>query len=528
MAVIIGALAPRTTVGASGVPNPGDAYGVHTLALGVRTFVYATGVNGDGISAFKLGASGSLTSIQTIADDRVLELNGAANFASVTVGGATYLYVNADIGDGISAFRVSAKGTLTNIQNIGNDAELELKGTEGKMAVAIVGGLTYLVATGDDDNGVSVFRVNDDGTLTNTYNVTDASAPELELDNAMDAVTAVVGDHTFICVAGEDDNGLSVFELLANGTLSNTWNVSDDATLNLAGAMGLATATVSGTTYLIASGGLDDGLSVFSLDASGHLAWQSNLSDDVSRGLDGVQGLTAFKLEGEVFVAASARTDSALSVFHLGSGGVLTEATSIFDNSNLALGDARYNTFAAVNGTPLLLGTSQAAGGISTFEIGGRADRLKGTSEADLLLGFGGNDSLNGGAGSDRLKGGAGNDKLQGGNGRDLLMGDQGNEDFIFTKTKESGPIGRRRDHIEDFRGKDEIVLRRIDADKTEKGNQAFELDHDGRFDAGEIRVKEFKKGVLLEINIDRDAKAEMSILLVDFHGKINDGDFDF
>jgi Ca2+-binding RTX toxin-like protein len=240
-----------------------------------------------------------------------------------------------------------------------------------------------------------------------------------------------------------------------------------------------------------------------------------------------VQGLTTFTLGGEVFVAASAMTESALSLFHLGSGGVLTEATAIFDNSDLALGGARYNAFANVNGTPFLLGTGQAAGGISTFEIGGRADRLRGTSEADLLLGFGGNDSLKGGAGSDRLKGGAGHDKLEGGNGRDLLMGDQGNEDFIFTATKESGPAGRERDHIEHFRGKDEIVLRKIDADRTEKGNQAFEI-NDETFDAGDIRIRESRKGVLLEMNIDRDAKPEMSILLAGFRGEINNGDLDF
>ncbi len=355
MPVIIGGLIPRTTVVASGAFNPGEAYGVCTLAFGARTFVYATGVTGDGVSVFELDRFGSLTGIQTIVDDRVLELNGAANFASATVGGATYLYVNADIGDGISAFRVSANGTLTNIQNIANDAELELRGTEGKMAVATVGGGTYLVATGDDDNGVSVFRVNDDGTLTNTFNVTDAHAIQLELDNAMDAVTAVVGEHTFVAVAGEDDNGLSVFELLADGTLSNTWNVSDDASWNLAGAMGLATATVSGTTYLIAAGGIDDGLSVFSLDASGCLDWKSNLSDDALRGLDGVQGLTTFTLGGEVFVASSSMADSALSMFHLGSGGVLTEATAIFDTIDLALGGARYNSFANVEGRAFLL-----------------------------------------------------------------------------------------------------------------------------------------------------------------------------
>ena len=95
----------------------------------------------------------------------------------------------------------------------------------------------------------------------------------------MDVVTVTVDGHTFAVVAGEDDNGLAVFELHADGTLTLHHNVDRRRhALNLWGASGLATATVDGVTYVLASGVYDDGLSVFAVGADGQLTNVSNIS----------------------------------------------------------------------------------------------------------------------------------------------------------------------------------------------------------------------------------------------------------
>lgn len=144
MAVLIGGLAPRTTVIDDNTLQLMGSFGVHTLSVGESTFLYVAGFQDDGVSAFELGADGSLTNIQNIdggPPTGPLEIDQAANFASVAVGGTSYLYVNGADDDGISAFRVNASGTLTNIQNISDTPELELNDTAGKMSVATVGGL---------------------------------------------------------------------------------------------------------------------------------------------------------------------------------------------------------------------------------------------------------------------------------------------------------------------------------------------------------------------------------------------------
>ena len=167
----------------------------------------------------------------------------------------------------------------------------------------------------------------------------------------------------------------------------------------------------------------------------------------------------------------------------------------------------------------------------------GGNNTLTGTGGADAMSGGGGNDVVNSGDGADRLQGGDGNDTLLGGlgiddlwggKGRDTLTGGGGADSFIFTALTDSGPTKTTRDTITDFGGKDEIDLRAIDAVVGQKGNQAFELDRGGPFEAGEVRQSKVAGGLLLEMNVDRDARAEMSIFLKGVGSPLSDGDFVF
>jgi hypothetical protein len=65
---------------------------------------------------------------------------------------------------------------------------------------------------------------------------------------------AVVGGVTYVFVAGQADDGVSVFSVAADGTLTNVDNVTDAGALQLDGAEGVGTAVVAGVTYLFVVG----------------------------------------------------------------------------------------------------------------------------------------------------------------------------------------------------------------------------------------------------------------------------------
>ena len=115
-------------------------------------------------------------------------------------------------------------GTLTNVDNITDDATLKLDGASD-VTTAVVSGVTYLLA-GNLDDGVSVFSVAANGTLTNVDNVGNNAA--LELDGASALTTAVISGETYLFVAGQTDDGFSAFRVAANGTLVNVASVVDD------------------------------------------------------------------------------------------------------------------------------------------------------------------------------------------------------------------------------------------------------------------------------------------------------------
>ena len=105
----------------------------------------------------------------------------------------------------MNVFQVSGDGSLNNIANIVDNATLQLDGA-GSMTTTQIGTTTYLFVASDEDNGVSVFRVANDGNLVNVYNITDNAT--LQLDQASSLTTAQIGTTTYLFVGGRTDNGV--------------------------------------------------------------------------------------------------------------------------------------------------------------------------------------------------------------------------------------------------------------------------------------------------------------------------------
>lgn len=175
--------------------------------------------------------------------------------------------------------------------------------------------------------------------------------------------------------------------------------------------------------------------------------------------------------------------------------------------------------------------TGEAAGdayvNVEGLEGSAFADRLGGDDRANTLLGGGGADRLEGREGNDSLLGGDGNDTLTGGTGGDRLWGDAGDDRFVFAALADSGLLGSARDSIFGFAGGDRIVLTALDANALLTGNQALALDAGGAFAAGEIRQVPVAGGLRLDLNVDADADAEMTILVAGATDRLDASAFD-
>jgi Ca2+-binding RTX toxin-like protein len=333
--------------------------------VGGTTFVFVAGGVDNGVSVFALGQSGGLTNTYNITDAGSLNLVGVSGLTTITSNGNTYL-VAAGAGDnGISVFRVSTAGTLTAVYDVADGGSLNLGGVS-RLASATVSGNPYVFTAGTNDDGISVFRVQGNGKLTPVYDLADNGT--LELDGVKGLATATVLGNVFLFAAGGVDDGVSVFNVAANGTLVNTANVTDDATLKLDGASDVATAVVGGTTYLFVTGSVDNGVSVFSVNGSGVLTNVANVTDTAALRLAGAAGLTVNTFGTTTYLTVGG-TENGVSTFRVNAGGSLTFMENIDDAGSRELAGTTQLHTASVYGTNYVIAAGATDDGVSTFGL---------------------------------------------------------------------------------------------------------------------------------------------------------------
>ena len=132
---------------------------------------------------------------------------------------------------------------------------------------------------------------------------------------------------------------------------------------------------------------------------------------------------------------------------------------------------------------------------------------LEGNSQNNVLLGA---------AGADSLYGSDGNDTINGGTGADFLTGGIGNDTFVFSSISDSGTVDGARDIIIDFTsGEDVINLSAIDANLGTSGDQAFVLDTNGTFVAGEIAFTQVGSDLYVSLYQDSSGVAAMQFVVL-------------
>ncbi|URK89214.1 hypothetical protein LP421_30100 (plasmid) [Rhizobium sp. RCAM05350] len=331
--------------------------------VGGTTYVFTAGAVDNGISVFALGLNGSLTNVSNLTDSGALNLAGVSGLSTITSNGNTYL-IAAGAGDnGLSVFRVGTGGALSSVDNIADDGTLSLGGAS-RVTSATVGGNAYVFAAGTNDDGISVFRVAGDGQLTSVVNLADTGTSEL--DGVKGLTTAVIGGNTYLFATGGIDDGLSVFLVAANGSLTHTSSVTDDATLKLDGASDVATALVGGVTYVFVTGTADSGVSAFSVNSSGILTSVDNISDTAGLRLAGATGLSV-SVQGLTTYLTVGGTENGLSVFKVNAGGTLTFVDNKDDAGTLELAGTTVTTTATVGGTTYTVAGGSTDDGVSVL-----------------------------------------------------------------------------------------------------------------------------------------------------------------
>ena len=402
------------------------ALAVETITVGGRTFVYVTGTNESRLQVLELFADGTFEPVEALGNVAPIELGFPEGLATATVGGVNYLYVSARSDSAVNVFSVGADGTLTLEQVVADSTTLELLGTSGPMEVVSAGTSQYLVVPGASDDGVSVFQIQGNGRLLAVASVDDTSNPDLGLDGAHAVVSASVGGRSFVYVAGENEDAITAFSMNGSGALAFVETVRDVSPRLLNGVSDLETLAVGTKTFLFASGRIDDGVTVFEIGATGALTEVFAVGRTDLGAFDGPAELNAFTFAGEAYLAVSTNFSDQVDVFRVAADGSL----SLFDTVT-GLDGSNDTAFVTLGGRGFLVATAGTANSVTSFEIGVSADPIVGTSTNDFLVGTALDDTIRGLEGDDILLGAESADVLDGGDGDDLLQGGPGNDRLL-------------------------------------------------------------------------------------------------
>ena len=264
--------------------------------------------------------------------------------------------------------------TLTNIANVDDGANVNFE-LDGAFSLAVVnfGGVrTFLYVGALDDNGVSVFEVSANGLLTNLDNVEASDDPGFNLVGVGALAVAFPGEQPVLFAGGFSSSGISGFVSLFNGTLLNSDNVDDDGTLELLGTGALVSLRIGFDDFIIAAGSSDDGFSSFEVADDGTLTNIDNVDDaeDTDFELNSVSALAATTIVTDTFVFAAGFLDDGISVYQMvGSGNFVANPDNVTDDGTLELDGVSALATAKVGNKDFLFTAASVDDGVSVFQI---------------------------------------------------------------------------------------------------------------------------------------------------------------
>ncbi|AUS06243.1 Dabb family protein [Pseudotamlana carrageenivorans] len=302
----------------------GPARGMVADRINGTDFLFVANKHGDVVETFKILEGGSLERVALIEDTDETHLGTAITLQVVHMEKASYLFVGGlEETPGLSSFKIENDGKLTHVQSMKDDETIHTDGVIG-MFVHKIKGKTYLYTGGFQDNGVSSFRVFEDGTFKNINNISD-NTTDRYLTGAYPVTGVSLGDNNYVIVGHRHHkyykrggfikrtdfvyhgDGVSVFKVDKKGALVPHSVLKDDEHTKLQGQTRIEVVSVENNEAVLAVGTRDDAsIQLLKLNKEGVLSPINYLETGYSI----YYGLRAHKIgEDNFLIAGSFRND---------------------------------------------------------------------------------------------------------------------------------------------------------------------------------------------------------------------------
>lgn len=269
----------------------GPARGMVADNINGTDFLFVANKHGDAIETFKILEDGSLERVSLTLDTEETYLGTAITLQVIHMEQAAYLFVGGlEETPGLSSFKIEHDGKLTHVQSMPDNEKIHTDGIIG-MFTHKIKGKTFLYTGGFQDNGVSSFKVDEDGRFKNINNISD-NTTDRYLTGAYPVTGVELGGNYYVVVGHRHHkyyerggnfikrkdfvyhgDAVSVFKVNKKGALVPHFTLKDDEGSKLSGQTRIEIVSVSNNEAVLAVGTRDDAsIQLCKLDENGVLS----------------------------------------------------------------------------------------------------------------------------------------------------------------------------------------------------------------------------------------------------------------
>ncbi|NME67700.1 Dabb family protein [Flammeovirga aprica JL-4] len=310
---------------------------VTSYKKGGKDFVYVGGFGN--IDVFELNKNGQLTAVSN--HELYKQKGPARGMVADNIGGTDFLFVANKYGDAVETFKILDNGSIERVA-ITEDTEETFIGVAITLQVVHMKKSSYLFVGGlEETPGLSCFKIQNDGKLTHVQSMKDDD--KIHTDGIIGMFTHQISGKTYLYTGGFQDNGISSFRVYENGTFKNINNISDNETDRyLTGTYPVTGVELGGNHYVIAGhrhhkyykrkGFIKntdfvyhgDGVTVFKIDKKGALVPHYVLKDTDGTKLQGQTRIEVVSVHNEeAILAIGTRDDESIQLCQLDKEGIL-------------------------------------------------------------------------------------------------------------------------------------------------------------------------------------------------------------
>lgn len=269
---------------------PNDLNLVTTVTVAGSTFAYGARMGNDRPAIYRVEDNGDWTQISGAAhwtpSDGIepVTITGFGVVPEEHTSGRPILVAALEGEDILVTYRVGSGGFLTEWDRV-EAAEGWGIANPTALEVVTIGGQAFAVVGAAGSSTISVVQIANDGIMTLTDHVMDTR--DTRFDGVDVLSTIVDGDVAYVAVAG-GDQGVSVFQLLSDGTLNHVATVEDTLVSVADDVAAILLSIDAGELIVQTLSGSEDGMSTYAISIGSHGGVYE--ADDTGSNLAGGQG----------------------------------------------------------------------------------------------------------------------------------------------------------------------------------------------------------------------------------------------